>query len=280
MDSGQKNAPGGWDSPVRPVDANPYLFRTGRVPLVIEGVLLIALGVWGLAANSTYPVIGPAGAPVLVFHFTVLHSWVLLATGVLAVISARRRHTALIFTGFQFMGYMLLFAVGSVAFARSARTPMGFDALDSVLHLIVAVVGAAVFLWLAGQIMEGPWWVRDRSQAKRSDPPPSRIAVRQVSPLPSPHLDPTIRDTERFALGLQDDSKLDRVKLGAGAVSVVALVAMFVTSLFRAPSTAATVVLAALAVGIGVKIIVAILRRHRTVAPTPSDGSHSHHRRL
>jgi hypothetical protein len=280
MDSGQQNALGGWDSPVRPVDANPYLFRTGRVPLAIEGVLLIALGVWGLAANSTYPVIGPAGAPVLVFHFTVLHSWVLLTTGVLAVISARRRRIALIFTGFQFMGYMLLFAIGSVAFARSARTPMSFDALDSVLHLIVAAVGAAVFLWLAGQIMEGPWWVRDRSQAERSDPPPSRSAVRQASPLPSQHLDPAIRDTERFALGLQDDSKLDRVKLGVGAVSVVTLVAMFVTSLFRAPSTAATVVLAALAVGIGGKVIVAILRGHRTVAPSPSDGSHSHHRRL
>lgn len=273
MDSGQKNAPGGRDWPVRRVDANPYLFRTGRVPLVIEGVLLVALGVCGLAADSTYPVNGPAGAPVLVFHFTVLHSWVLLATGVLAVISARRRRIALIFTGFQFMGYMLLFAVGSVAYARAARTLMGFDPSDSFLHLVIAVVGAALFLWMAGQIMEGPWWVRDRSQAERSDPAPPRATGRQALPLHSPQPSQDVahiaEDAARFGLGLQDDSKLDGVKLGAGAVSVVALVAMCVTSL-RAPSIAPTVVLAVLACGLSIKIGVWMVRRHRAgSAPWP-----------
>jgi hypothetical protein len=273
MDSGQKNAPGGRGSPVRPVDVNPYLLRTGRVPLVIEGVLLVALGMWGLATNSTYPVVGPAGAPVLVFHFTVLHSWVLLVTGVLAVISARRRRTALIFTGFQFMGYMLLFAVGSVAYARAARTPMGFDPGDSFLHLVIAVTGAALFMWLAGQIMEGQWWVRDRTGAGRDDPAPPRTTGRQALPLPSQQPSQDVAhpagDAERFALGLQDDSKLDRVKLGAGVVSVVALVAMCLTSL-RAPSIAPTVVLAILACGLSIKISVWVVRCHRAgSAPWP-----------
>ncbi|HEX5348888.1 MAG TPA: DUF4383 domain-containing protein [Pseudonocardiaceae bacterium] len=163
MESFQKTAPP--DSHVRPINHNPYLFRTGRVPLVIEGVLLIALGVWGLVATATYPVTGAAGAPVLVFHFTTLHSWVLLGTGLLAVISAGSRRTALIFTGLQFSAYMLLFAVGSVALARSAQTPLGFDAGDSVLHLILAVLGATLFMWLAGQDMEGRWWVRDQTSA-------------------------------------------------------------------------------------------------------------------
>lgn len=45
MESVQKTAPPGRDSHIRPINHNPYLFRTGRVPLVIEGVLLIALGV-------------------------------------------------------------------------------------------------------------------------------------------------------------------------------------------------------------------------------------------
>lgn len=266
MDSGQKNAPGSRDWPVRPVDANPYLFRTGRVPLVIEGVLLVALGVWGLAADSTYPVIGPAGAPVLVFHFTVLHSWVLLATGVLAVISACRRRIALIFTGFQFLAYMLLFAVGSVAYARAARTPMGFDPSDSFLHLVIAVVGAALFLWMAGQIMEGQWWVRDRTGTGRDDPASRRTTGRQALLLPCEQLSQDVAhaagDAERFALGLQDDSTLDGVKLAVGTVSVVALVAMCVTSL-RAPSIAPTVVLAILACGLSIKIGVWMVRRHR-----------------
>ena len=289
MDS-EQDTPEGQDLQVRPINVNPYLFRTGRVPLLIEGALLIALGVWGLVANSTYPGSGPAGAPALVFHFTVLHSWLLLVTGLLSVTSAHRRRTALIFTGFQFLAYVLLFAAGSVAYARSAQTPLGFDARDSVLHLIVAVAGAAVYLWLAGQILEGRWWVRDRTRADRGDPDRPRSAAQQAVLLPDPqssqHLgrvaggDRATGDAERFALGLQDDAKLDRVKLVAGVVSVVALVAMFVTSLFRAPSIAATVVLAALAVGISVKVGLAMLRRHRTVAPTPPDGSHSHRGRL
>jgi hypothetical protein len=137
------------------------------VPLVIEGVLLVTFGGWGLVVNATYPVTGRAGAPVLVFHFTTLHSWVLVATGLLAVISAQRRRTALIFTGLEFLVYMLLFMVGSAAFARHVRTPLGFDAGDSVLHLILAVLGAALFMWLAGRDLEGPWWIRDRIRAGR-----------------------------------------------------------------------------------------------------------------
>ncbi|MGH3671434.1 MAG: DUF4383 domain-containing protein [Pseudonocardiaceae bacterium] len=239
---------------------------------MIEGVLLIGLGVWGLVADATYPDTGPAGAPVLVFHFTTLHSGVLLVTGLLAVISARHRRTALIFTGFQFGAYTLLFAVGSVAFARSVPTTLGFDPGDSVLHLIVAAVGAALYLWLAAQILQGQWWIRDQTRPGRDDMLPPRTAVQQRPPLTyryPEHASPG--DSERFAPGLQDDSRLERVKLGAGVVSVVALVAMSVTSL-RSPSIAPTVVLAAVAVGLSVKISVWVARRHRAGSALPPGG--------
>lgn len=88
--------------------------------------------------------------------------------------------------------------------------------------------------------------------------------------MPRHHLDHPTGDAEQFALGLQDDSRLYPAKLGAGVLSVVALVAMFVTSLFRAPSIFATVVLAALAVGLSVVISVAVVRRHRTGLPISS----------
>jgi hypothetical protein len=58
------------------------------------------------------------------------------------------------------------------------------------------------------------------------------------------------------------------VKLGAGVLSVVALVAMFVTSLFRPPGIVSTVVLAALAVGLSVAISVTVVRRRRTRSPS------------
>ncbi len=88
--------------------------------------------------------------------------------------------------------------------------------------------------------------------------------------MPRQHLDRASSDAEQFTLSLQNDSRLYRVKLGAGVLSVLALVAMFITSLFRAPSIAATVVLAALAVGVSVAISVTVVRRRRT--RSTSDG--------
>ncbi|HJT04655.1 MAG TPA: hypothetical protein VJ757_13680 [Pseudonocardiaceae bacterium] len=51
-------------------------------------------------------------------------------------------------------------------------------------------------------------------------------------------------DAELYGLGLEDDSKLGRAKLVAGVVSVVGLIAMLVTSLFRAPNAEWTALLA------------------------------------
>lgn len=51
-------------------------------------------------------------------------------------------------------------------------------------------------------------------------------------------------DAELYGLGLEDDSKLSRGKLIAGVLSVVGLIAMLVTSLFRAPNAEWTALLA------------------------------------
>jgi hypothetical protein len=51
-------------------------------------------------------------------------------------------------------------------------------------------------------------------------------------------------DAELYGLGLEDDSKLGRAKLIAGVLSVVGLIAMLVTSLFRAPNAEWTALLA------------------------------------
>lgn len=94
--------------------------------------------------------------------------------------------------------------------------------------------------------------------------------------MPRQHLDRPFGDAERFAQGLQDDSRLDRVKLGAGVLSVVALVAMFVTSLFRVPNFVVTVVLAALAVGLSLAISAAVVRRNRAACQRHGMDSHTH----
>jgi hypothetical protein len=63
---------------------------------------------------------------------------------------------------------------------------------------------------------------------------------------------------------LQDDRALRPAKLAAGVVSVLVLIGLFVTSLFRAPEPAWTVVLAVTACGLAVLIMVGVRGwRHR-----------------
>lgn len=159
----------GKDSALMTLSRSPWHFRTGRVVLLVEGAVLTALGVWGLIAAVVYPGAGPVGAPVLVLALTPVHSGVLLGFGVLGVLSAWRRRAALIVTGFETGAFFLLFAIGTVASARSDPGPLGFDPGDSVLHLIFMAVSLALLMWLAAETLEGPYWVPRRPAPRRTD---------------------------------------------------------------------------------------------------------------
>jgi hypothetical protein len=92
------------------------------------------------------------------------------------------------------------------------------------------------------------------------------VARQETSPMRQQHTQPQSeyhgsQDADRFSLGLGDDSNLESAKLIAGVLSVIALVAMLVTSLFRAPSLAPTVVLAVLTVGLSVAISIRVAHR-------------------
>ncbi len=173
-------------STLRPVSRSRSQFRTGRVVLLIEGAVMAALGVWGLIAAEVHPGAGPAGAPVLVLALTPAHSGVLLGFGVLAVLSAWRRRSALIVTGVEAVAFLLLFAIGTVASARSAPGPLGFDPADSVLHIIFMALNLALLMWLAAETLEGPRWVRRRTAPARTDPPPPRDRPREHAVITAP----------------------------------------------------------------------------------------------
>lgn len=79
--------------------------------------------------------------------------------------------------------------------------------------------------------------------------------------MPHQHADAR-RAAEYFGLGLGDDHKLYRTKVFAGALSILAMVAMSVTSLSRVPNPVWPVVVAMLAVGLGVAMSVRVVR-HR-----------------
>lgn len=71
-------------------------------------------------------------------------------------------------------------------------------------------------------------------------------------------------EDSRFSLGLQDDRKLDRAKLAVGVVSVIALVAMFLTTLYRAPDPAWTVIVGVTALALAAVIALGVARRRRS----------------
>jgi hypothetical protein len=159
------------------VSPNPYRFRTGRVVLVLEGLLLLGLGTWGLAAAS-HAGVPPAGAPLGPLQLTAAHAGLLLGTGVLALLCSVRRRSALAFLTVQSVGYLVLFLIGLVDAARPIPTAFGFDYTDAILHGALMVIGLGLGMWIAGEGLEGQWWMR-RRHTPRTDDASGRAGGRQ-----------------------------------------------------------------------------------------------------
>ncbi|HEX3783818.1 MAG TPA: hypothetical protein VHX38_29490 [Pseudonocardiaceae bacterium] len=136
------------------IDPTPEHFHTVRIALVVEGIVLAVLGVWGLIAALGYHGLDPTGAAVLVFRFTVPHAAVLLGTGVLAFAATSHRSFGMVFSLVQTVAYGLMFIT-------SAGQHNSFsNAGDAVLHGAVAAVGLALMMWTAGRALDGWLWAR------------------------------------------------------------------------------------------------------------------------
>jgi hypothetical protein len=127
-------------------------------------------------------------------------------------------------------------------------------------HRRAALVNAALAATFCGLGVAGAHEQRvvDVEPAKEVPPMPQQHAARE----PERRRRELPRNADQFSLGLGDDGNLKWAKLIAGALSIVALVAMLITSLFRAPNPLSTAVLAALAVGLVVAMSIQV-RRHR-----------------
>jgi hypothetical protein len=68
---------------------------------------------------------------------------------------------------------------------------------------------------------------------------------------------------ERDARALQSDQQLHGWKVAAGVVTVVALVALTLTSVARAPNDTWTIVLPLIAAAVVVMLVVGVVRRRR-----------------
>jgi hypothetical protein len=137
-----------------PVDPDPAALSAVRIVLLIEAVLLTAMGLWGLVADLTEHGNGPSGAPVLLFHITWQHAIVLLATAVLALVGTLSHRWALRATTLQAVGYGVMFIVGAGAVNWFA------DPANDWLHAFLAILGLGLLMWTAARAFGDRQWVR------------------------------------------------------------------------------------------------------------------------
>jgi hypothetical protein len=139
-----------------PVDPTPRHFHTARIALVVEGLVLIGWGVWGLIAAMNHPPAGVTGPEVLWIHLTWPHATLLVLTGVLAIAVARSYRWALRFSIVQAVGYALLFIVGA------GHQNWFADPADDFLHAAIAIVGLVLLMWIGVRGIAGVRWVPRR----------------------------------------------------------------------------------------------------------------------
>lgn len=137
------------------IDPGPEHFHAVRLVLLVEGVVLAILGIWGLVVAWNYHGADPTGEVVIgVLRLTVPHAAVLLGTGVLAFVATAGRRWGVIFGLLQVVAYGLMFIVS--AGHHNTFSNGG----DAVLHGIVAAVGLGVLMWSAGHALDGYMWER------------------------------------------------------------------------------------------------------------------------
>ncbi|HEX4722047.1 MAG TPA: hypothetical protein VH333_06000 [Pseudonocardiaceae bacterium] len=142
------------DSDLVPVDMMPRYLRQTRLALLVEGVVLIGWGAWGLVAALADRHAGVSGPTVLVVQLTWPHAVLLMVTGAMAILVGGSYHWTLRFTVLQAVGYGVLFLVGAGHHNWFA------DPVDDLLHAVLALVGLVLLLWTAVRGLGGFGWTR------------------------------------------------------------------------------------------------------------------------
>ena len=162
MSAATKGPVPGRASDLRRVSLNPSHYRSGRWFVLAEGVVVGALGIAGILTSAALPHSPAIGAAVVGLALTSAHGGLLLGFGVLAVVSAVRRRTAVMLTASATVVFFVLVIIASVAAAHAAPGPLGFDACDIVLYAVIAAVNLGLLMWLIPDSLEGPVWIRRR----------------------------------------------------------------------------------------------------------------------
>src|ERR687884_303154 len=84
-----------------------------RVAMSVEALVLLALGGAGLAVAAGHPFTGHPDSLVWIFRLNGLHSVLLLATGIAAVVALAGKRALVTVCVVQAIGYVLLFVWGA-----------------------------------------------------------------------------------------------------------------------------------------------------------------------
>ena len=132
--------------------------------------MLLALGVAGLIIGLPGAG-GGARTAAWELALTPIHSWLLIAAGILAGLATVRGRTTVAATTFGAIAGLLLFAIGTASLGTPASGHWllrlwRYQVGDSVLFCVLTAYNFALILSLLANAVEGPAWVSRRTNAK------------------------------------------------------------------------------------------------------------------
>jgi hypothetical protein len=152
---------------LRQVDLDPSHYRSGRWVLLAQGLILSALGATGLVEGLARPgPAGPGGAAVLVLRLTPLHSAVLVAFGLAALVAPLHRRATNWVTGLSLIAAVLGFTIAVTAATNGPSGLWGLDFGDAWLHGVVMIVDLALLVWLLPDELQDPGWFWKRRRQR------------------------------------------------------------------------------------------------------------------
>ncbi|WP_133148042.1 hypothetical protein [Mycobacterium lehmannii] len=140
------------------VSLNRSRYRSGRWLLVAEGLACVALGGAAAIGHLDRESRSETGISAFGLHISPVESVVLAVFGVLAVVAALRRGTAVALSAIGVVGGMTMVIVTSVAAVHHADGPMGFEFGDILLSGLLGAFNLALLMWLCSDAVEGKVW--------------------------------------------------------------------------------------------------------------------------
>jgi len=142
-------------------------WRSGRILLLAQGVLIGILGAaavaWAVAGTGT----DAARVPLLGLRLSLLHGAILIGGGALACLMSLNRRAALWFTALAATLAFALTITAAVAASHHARGPLGFDLPVMLLYAVLAAYNIGLLMWLSADAIAGPAWI-PRSRSRNS----------------------------------------------------------------------------------------------------------------